>query len=132
MHERKGSDRAVTDGDAVRQEVGIYRPKLEDRFGKIRRPTSQCLRDVLHGGPGLVPQQGVEGHHHPGRAEAALGAVTLGYSLLHTRTLEVLQRGLVLAPTLLLLLLLLGGLTCTGWILVLVLPMPSTVVTAAP
>lgn len=114
----------------VRQEVGIYRQKLDDRFGKIRRPTSQSLRDVLHGGPGLVPQQGVDGHHHPGRAEATLGAVNLGYSLLHTGTSEVLQRGLVLTPTLLLLLL--GGLTCTGWILVLVLPMPSTVVTAAP
>lgn len=30
----------------------------------------------------MVPEQRVHGHHHPGGAEAALGAVALGKSLL--------------------------------------------------
>lgn len=44
--------------------------------------TSQSLGDVVHGGLRFVPQQRVRGHHHPRSAEATLGAVSLGYSLL--------------------------------------------------
>lgn len=51
----------------------------------MSKQTSQSLRDVVHGGLRLVPQQGVHGHHHPWSAEAALGAVSLRYSLLQTQ-----------------------------------------------
>lgn len=44
--------------------------------------TGQSLGDILHGGLGLVPQQGVRGHHHPRGAEATLRAVGLRDSLL--------------------------------------------------
>lgn len=59
----------------------------------VPRPTSQSLSDVLHGGPRLVPQQRVERHHHPWRAEATLGAVKLGDPLLRTARRPALQRG---------------------------------------
>lgn len=48
----------------------------------MREHTSQSLGDVVHGGLRFVPQQSVRGHHHPRSAEATLGAVSLGYSLL--------------------------------------------------
>lgn len=63
---------------------------------RVRRRTSQSLGDVLQGGSGQVPQQRVDGHHHPRRAEAALGAVDLGDPLLHTGRLEVRWRLLLL------------------------------------
>lgn len=63
----------------------------------MRRRTSQSLGDILQGGSGVVPQQHVDGHHHPRRAEAALGAVDLGDPLLHTGRLEVRWRVLLLA-----------------------------------
>lgn len=49
------------------------------------KQTSQSLHDVVHGGLRFVPQQGVDGHHHPWSAETTLGAVSLRYSLLKTQ-----------------------------------------------
>lgn len=56
-----------------------------------RKHTSQSLHDVIHGGLGFVPQQGVDGHHHPWGAETTLGAMSLGYSLLNTQPDATIQ-----------------------------------------
>ena len=40
-----------------------------------------CLH-LLHGGQGVVPEQGVHAHHDARGAEAALGSVTVGHPLL--------------------------------------------------
>ena len=40
-----------------------------------------CLH-LLHGGQGVVPEQGVHAHHDARGAEAALRSVTVGHPLL--------------------------------------------------
>ena len=39
--------------------------------------------DVVHGGLGLVPEEGVHGHDDAGGAEAALRPVRCGHALLN-------------------------------------------------
>ena len=46
------------------------------------RPTTQGFQQVLLRGLWVVPQQRIQGHHHPRGAEAALGPVALGNPLL--------------------------------------------------
>ena len=53
-----------------------------------------CL-DLLHGGQGVVPEQGVHAHHDARGAEPALGSVTIGHPLL-----DSVQSGLGVTDTL--------------------------------
>lgn len=121
---------------------------VTDFKAETRERTGQSLCDVVHAGLRLVPQQSVHGHHHSWSAEATLGAVSLRYPLLPSNRHSVKQFRFMkylwnqqcfwLDVSRLQLYKLYcwdewrATLTCTGWILVLVLPIPSTVVTAAP
>lgn len=54
--------------------------------------TSKSLRDLIRCRLRVVPEQCVDGHHHPRAAEATLGAVTLGKSFLRDKGTPSVQQ----------------------------------------